>query len=103
MVILSTIVEKFVSIKTEKGLVSAVILMAETIIVSIIAYFIAGGEISLGFTVIKWEFIRNLMLNYPEFIFVLLIINILLGRWSGLRLLEFIRFREILRHNDEEE
>jgi PKD repeat protein len=101
MIILSTLVEKFVSIKTEKGLTSAVILMAETFVVALIAYFVAGGEIGLGFTTIKWEFFRNLILNYPELIFVLLVVNILLGRWSGLRLLEFIRFREILRHIEE--
>lgn len=102
MVILSTLVEKFVSIKTEKGLASAVILMSETIAVSLIAYVVAGGEMNLGFATIKWDFVRNLILNYPELIFVLLGINILLGRWSGLRLLEYIRFREVLRHIEEE-
>ena len=101
MVILSTLVEKFVSIKTEKGLVSAVTLMSETIIVSIIAFIVVGGEVNLGFGVIKWDLIRNLMLDYPELIFVLIGINILLGRWSGLRVLEFIRFREVLRHIEE--
>ncbi|MFA4890813.1 MAG: 7TM domain-containing protein [Candidatus Gracilibacteria bacterium] len=101
MVILSTLVEKFISIKTEKGWGSAVVLMSETIAVSLIAFFVAGGGINLGFTIIQWDFFRNLMLNYPEFIFVLLVINILLGRWSGLRLLEFIRFREVLRHIEE--
>jgi PKD repeat protein len=101
MVIISTLVEKFVSIKTEKGLISAAILMSETVIVSLIAYVVAGGEMGLGFVTIQWDFFRNLMLNYPEFIFVLLVINILLGRWSGLRILEFIRFREVLRHVEE--
>lgn len=101
MVILSTLVEKFVSIKTEKGLLSAVILMGETIVVSIVAFIVAGGEVGLGFMTIKWDFVRNLMLNFPELIFVLIGINILLGRWSGLRLLEFIRFREVLRHTEE--
>jgi len=103
MVILSTLVEKFVSIKTEKGLTSAILLMAETIVVSIIAYFIAGGEINIGFTILKFEGVRNLILNYPEFTLVLIVINVLLGKWSGLRLLEFVRFREVLRHIEEEE
>lgn len=102
MVILSTLVEKFVSIKTEKGLASAVILMTETLVVSLIAYVIVGGEMNLGFAVIKFEFIRNIVFNYPELIFVLLGVNVLLGRWSGLRLLEYVRFREVLRHIEEE-
>jgi len=101
MVILSTLVEKFVSIKTEKGLISATVLMSETIVVSLVAFIVAGGEMNLGFVSIQWSFFRELMLNHPEFIFVLLVINILLGRWSGLRVLEFIRFREVLRHIEE--
>mgnify|MGYP003991269027 FL=1 len=101
MVILSTLVEKFVSIKTEKGFISAVTLMSETLIVAIIAYIVAGGEVDLGFAIIKVNFVSNLMLSYPEIIFLLLGINILLGRWSGLTLLEIIRFREILRHIEE--
>jgi hypothetical protein len=102
MVILSTLVEKFVSIKTEKGLLTAVILMLETIVVSIFAYFIVGGEINLGFATIQLDTIRNLILNYPESTLLLLVLNFLLGKWSGLRLLEYIRFREVIRHLEEE-
>lgn len=101
MLILSTLVEKFISVKTEKGFSTAAFLMLETVIVAIVAYFITGGEIDLGFTQFKFEFVRNLMITYPEIIFLLLIINILLGRWTGLRVLEQIRFREILRHIEE--
>ena len=75
--------------------------MSETIVVSLIAFIVAGGEMDLGFVTIQWGFFRALMLNYPELIFALLVVNILLGRWSGLRVLEFIRFREILRHIEE--
>ncbi len=101
MLILSTLVEKFISVKTEKGLSSAAILMSETVIVAIIAYFIAGGEINLGFAVLKMDFVKNMMMNYPEIIFLLLIVNFFLGKWSGVRLLELIRFREVLRHIEE--
>ncbi len=101
MLILSTLVEKFVSTKTGKGLSSAIFLMTSTIIVALIAYFIAGGEINLGFTQLKMESVKNLMLNYPEIILLLLILNIILGKWTGLRVMEIIRFREILRHTEE--
>jgi len=101
MVILSTLVEKFVSIKTEKGLVSALTLMGETMLVAITAFIVVGGEVNIGFTIIDWNFIRNLILNYPELIFLLIGINILLGRWSGLRILEYVRFREVIRHIEE--
>ena len=101
MLILSTLVEKFVSAKSEKSYTSASVLMLETVIVALIAYFIAGGEINLGFLSFRFEFVKNLMLNYPEAVFLLIIINILLGKWSGIRVMERIRFREVLRHIEE--
>lgn len=102
MLILSTLVEKFVSVRTDKGLNSAVTLMFSTVFVAIVAYFVVGGEINLGFATIKFDLIKNLIMSYPEFVLLLIIINILLGKWSGLRLLERIRFREVLRHIEEE-
>lgn len=101
MLILSTLVEKFITAKTESDFSSASVIMAETLIVSIIAYFIAGGEINLWIVSFKFEFIKRIMLTYPEIVFLLIIANIFLGRWSGLRILERIRFREVLRHIEE--
>lgn len=101
MLILSTLVEKFITARTENGLSSAAVLMFETLIVAIVAYFITGGEIDLGFTIIKLEFVKRMMLTYPELVFLLIIIDIFLGKWTGLRVLERIRFREILRHIEE--
>lgn len=101
MLILSTLVEKFVSSKGEKSFASATVLMGETILVSIVAYFIAGGEINLGITTLKLDLIKRLMLTYPETVLLLIIFNILLGKWTGLRVLERVRFREILRHIEE--
>ena len=80
---------------------SALVLMGETILVSVVAYFVVGGVIDVGLFSFKTEFIKNLMLTYPELIFLILIINILLGKWTGLRVLEYVRFREILRNIEE--
>ncbi len=102
LLIMSTLTEKFVSIQTEKGYYSAIIIMAKTIVISIVALFFIGGEIDLYLFQFKWEFFRNLLLGYPETIFVILIINIFLGKWTGLRLLEYVRFREVFRHIEEE-
>lgn len=101
MLIMSTLAEKFVSIQGDKGLKSAFYTMFETIFVSIIAYIIIGGEVDLVFVKIKFEFMRTLIFGYPELIFFFLIINIILGRWTGLRLSEYIRFREVLRRAEE--
>ncbi len=101
ILIMSTLSEKFINAQSERGFLSAVVLMGETILVSIVAYFVVGGAIDFGIFQIQWEFIKNLMLAYPELIFLILIINILLGRWTGLRILEYVRFREVLRHIEE--
>ncbi|MEK7673331.1 MAG: 7TM domain-containing protein [Patescibacteria group bacterium] len=101
MLILSTLVEKFVSTKTDAGFSSTTILMGETLFVAIVAYFIAGGEIDLGFTSFKFDYVKTLMLNYPEIVILLIVANIGLGKWSGLRVVERIRFREILKHIEE--
>ena len=98
MLILSTLVEKFISGKSGK---STYILMGSTIIVAIIAYFIAGGEINLRFTVLKFKFLKNIVMAYPEMIFLLLFFNLSLGKWTGLRIMERIRFKELLRHIEE--
>jgi hypothetical protein len=101
MLILSTLVEKFFTAKSDRSVWSAFIIMSETVLVSLIAYVIVGGEIPLGVTTIKFEFVKNLMLNYPEIIILLLILNLFLGKWTGLRFLERIRFRDVLRHSEE--
>lgn len=101
MLILSTLVEKFVTTKSGKGLSSAGFIMLSTVIVSIIAYITAGGEINLGFKILKFQAIENLMLNYPEIIFVIIVFNFMLGKWTGIRIMERIKFREILRHTEE--
>ena len=66
MLILSTLVEKFISAKTESDFSSATVIMGETLLVAVIAYFIAGGEIDLGIVSFKFEFVKTMMLTYPK-------------------------------------
>lgn len=101
ILVMSTLTEKFINTQSERGFMSALVLMGETILVSIVAYFVVGGVIDVGLFSFKTEFVKNLMLTYPELIFLILIINILLGKWTGLRVLEYVRFREILRNIEE--
>lgn len=102
LLIMSTLAEKFVSIQGTKGIRAALYVVFETVLVAIIAYLVIGGEMDLYFFSIQWEFLRTLMFGYPELIFVFLLINIFLGRWTGLRLSEYIRFKEVLRLAEEE-
>lgn len=90
MLIMSTMVEKFVSIQSGKGLRSALTLVGESVAVAILCYFVA-----------EWGFLKVVVLGHPEVIFLFLLINIFLARWAGLRIVEYFRFREIFRHAEE--
>lgn len=102
MLILGSITEKFTSIQSEAGFWKTLWLTLQTLIISILAYFMVGGQIDLGFWTFQWDFLRNFMRHYPESILIFLLINIGFGRWTGLRLVEYIRFGEIFHHNEEE-
>ncbi len=90
MLIMTTLAEKFVSAQSGKGVFAAVLLMLETTIVSLICYW-----------VVEWQFLQNLILSYPEIILLLIVVNLGLGRWTGLRVFEYIRFREVMKHAEE--
>lgn len=102
MLILSTLTEKFVNVQSGKGFKKAIFLILQTVIVSIIAYVVIGGEIDLFFVRLKFGALQRFMISYPEIILVIIFINVFLGKWTGLRLLEYVRFREVLRHVEEE-
>lgn len=86
VLILITLVEKFVATQIEKGSKTALILALETLIISI-----------AGFYMIGWNFLESSVLAYPWIVLITLPINFLLGRWSGLRLAEYFRFKDVLR------
>lgn len=90
MLIMTTLAEKFVTAMSGKGFVSASLLMMETTLVSLVCYW-----------VVEWQFMQNLMLGHPELILALVLINVLLGRWTGLRALEYVRFKEVMKHAEE--
>lgn len=102
MLILSTLTEKFVNVQSDKGFKNAIILTLQTVIVAIVAYIAIGGEVDFILFKTKWDLLQTFILAYPEIILFFILINIFLGRWSGLRLLEYVRFREVMRHVEEE-
>lgn len=102
MLILGSMTEKFTSIQSEAGFWKTIWLTAQTIITAIVAYIAVGGQFDIGILNFQWDTLRNFMKHYPEAILLFLLINILLGKWTGLRLVEYIRFREIFQHNEEE-
>lgn len=91
MLIMSTMVEKFVNAQGDRGFKSALIMIGSTTFVSVICYYVA-----------EWAALKTLMFGHPELVFAFLLVNVILARWTGLRLLEYVRFREIFRYSEEE-
>lgn len=54
----------------------------------------------LGYLVMTNEYLSYLMFVYPEFLFVVLGLSMLMGRYTGYRLNELIRFRSMIKLDD---
>jgi len=85
LLIMITIVEKFVIVQTEKGFRTAFALALETMFLAAICYFL-----------VQWEAFELLVLNFPVIVVLIVIANIALGKWTGLRFSEYYRFREVI-------
>ncbi len=88
LLIMITIVEKFVAAQIEKGTKTAVILALETLFISLLGYFVAS-----------WSVLIDLILIHPWIVLLTFPINFALGKWTGLRVAEYWRFKEVLRKN----
>ncbi len=86
LLIMITIVEKFVAAQIEKGNKTAIILAVETLTISLLGYYL-----------VKWPFLTKTIAAYPWIILITIPVNIFLGKWTGLRLSEYFRFRDILK------
>jgi len=91
LLIMSTLAETFLTVKAEEGLRGAIIGVSETVIAALICVFL-----------VQLSFLQSLILAYPEAILLTIVINIAMGRWTGLRIVEYFRFREVFRHLQEE-
>lgn len=93
MLVMTTLSEKFMEAKSETGLKSALVGVLETLVVVMLSYYF-----------ILWSAFNNFLISWPEIILVPLIFILVLGKFTGLRISEYIRFRSLfLNHTGEEE
>lgn len=88
ILILASLAEQFVEAQIRLGFRTAAILTFETLFLSVVSTLI-----------VQWEAFQSLIVGFPELILITIPINILLGRWTGLRLSEYFRFRKLLTPN----
>ncbi len=89
ILIMIVLIERFISVQAEKGFRTAAVLSLETLAMSV-----------AGFFVLHWKAFQWFVLEYPYYVIGLLIIDVFLGKWSGLRLSEYYRFRNVIKHVD---
>jgi len=49
------------------------------------------------FLLITWGWMQSIVLSYPIFILIaIILLNLFLGKWTGLRISEYIRFKDVI-------
>lgn len=86
LLIMITLVEKFIGTQIEKGDRAAIILALETLFISVVGFYLAS-----------WNALIEFIVVYPWVILFTIPINIFLGKWDGLRISEYFRFRDVLK------
>jgi len=93
MLVMTTLSEKFMEAKLETGLRSAFFGVLETLFVVLLSYYL-----------MVWTAFNNLLISWPEIVLFPIFLMFLLGKFTGLRVSEYIRFRSLfLNHTGEEE
>ena len=92
MLIMSTLAERVVSIQVERGIREATFLLLEFLTSVLMVYFF-----------VSWSFVQNALLAFPELTLLFLFFSVALGRYTGLRLSEYIRFRDMFKNTEHEE
>lgn len=88
IIIIIILVEKFIAAQIGKGARTATILTIETFVIAVVCYM-----------VVQWTTLQNIVLEKPGWVIIgTIIVNILLGKWTGLRLFEYIRFKDVLKY-----
>ena len=87
VILLVLLSDKIVSIQLNRGLRPAIVITIFTLIL--------GG---IGYVIFTFQPIRFTILLYPELVLLLIPINILMGRYFGLRLTEYYRFASFRRY-----
>ncbi len=87
--ILAITSERFAIMVEEQGMAETMKLMFTTVIV-----------IAAAYAVMSSIFMQSLFLAFPELLLVVMALNVWLGRWVGMRLMEFVRFRHLMVHRE---
>lgn len=83
--ILAITAERFALIETEQSFRRATEILLVTLLVMAAAYLVMDSL-----------FLQSLVLAFPELLLVVIALNLWLGKWMGMRVVEFARFRRLV-------
>ncbi len=86
IVVLTISAERFARTISEDGFKEALLLAFQTLIVSAISYFAMNSNSMEAF-----------FLGFPELFLAIIGINLLLGKWIGIRFIEYFRFKFLIK------
>ena len=86
IIIMIALVEKIIVTQMENGTKEAFLVSGQTLLISLASYYLTSISS-----------FQQLLLNSPWIVLITIIINIIVGRWTGLRISEYWRFRDILK------
>jgi len=89
MVIMANVIENFATSQAELGTREAIRLAVNTLALSALCYL-----------VVEVTGLQSLLLAFPELLITALVVDVVLGKWRGLRLLEYRRFLGLSRDSD---
>lgn len=91
MLVMSTVAEKFMAAQTEEGFRGALFAVSGTLVIVVLSYYF-----------MTWSAFNGLVMSWPELTLAPLLLNLLLGKFTGLRLGEYLRFRSLFSEHAEE-
>ncbi len=83
--ILAITAERFAIFEAEQGLIKALRVTVATLVV-----------VSAAYVVMDSQFLQSMVLAFPELLLILIALNLWLGKWIGMRVMEFYRFRKLI-------
>lgn len=88
LIIMIVLSEKFISTQMEKNTKIAILISIQTLIISILTLYLVQAPT-----------LTKILFAYPWVILVTMPLNFFFGRWTGLRLNEYFRFRSLLKNS----
>jgi hypothetical protein len=104
LIILTHMVERFWTVETEDGTAASFKTLLGTVVVAVVVTFVVNFDLPVNALLhlfhhgpaVPTDVVRTTLFRYPEALGLFLAAQLLIGRYTGYRLTELFRFRDLL-------